>query len=106
MIISGFSSANSIGEYSFVFETDIQNITQFLIDAADPTDDPAWIEEIKEVLLSLKNWMKIHHSLWFIGSFRKSKSTERKKIWILFFVEDGLETSLENLDGEFNNSQP
>ena len=51
---SGLSSANSIGEYSFVFETDIQNITQFLIDAADPTDDPAWIEEIKEVLLSLK----------------------------------------------------
>ena len=53
VVISGFSSANSIGEYSFVFETDIQNITQFLIDAADPTDDPAWIEEIKEVLLCL-----------------------------------------------------
>ena len=55
MIISGFSSANSIGEYSFVFETDIQNITKFLIDAADPTDDPAWIKEIKEVLLASKN---------------------------------------------------
>ena len=51
-VISGFSSSNSIGEYSFVFETDIQNITQFLIDAADPADDPAWIEEIKEVQIS------------------------------------------------------
>ena len=52
VVISGFSSSNSIGEYSFVFETDIQNITQFLIDAADPADDPAWIEEIKEVQIS------------------------------------------------------
>ena len=61
MIISGFSSANSIGEYSFVFETDIQNITKFLIDAADPTDNPAWIKEIKEVLLASKNWMESHN---------------------------------------------
>ena len=52
VVISGFSSSNSIGEYSFVFETDIQNITQFLIDVADPADDPAWIEEIKEVQIS------------------------------------------------------
>jgi len=59
MVISGFSSTNSIGEYSFVFETDIQNITQFLIEAADPTDDPAWIEEIKEVSFSLKNFSMI-----------------------------------------------
>ena len=94
-VISGAISANSIGEYSFTFETDIQNITQFFIDIADPTDDPVWIEEIKEVSVFMSNCER-----FFI--LRKSMSIENQKIWIWYFAADGLEILSESFDGKYN----